>query len=124
MGGEGAVVRLEAAEVRGVRVPVIEDVGAPDVLLIPVVIGPAAAGVDVALDAEIRCPFCKFVHNTGFCPSCSTMLKSLLVNVGGVALEVLRSATSKWHTQAFPSSRGTRAEPVADTDWLYAGRKR
>ena len=122
----GVVGRVEAvAEVRGMWGLVVEDVGVGvgvgvGVLdaLIRVVVGPAVVGFDVALDAPVSPPSCESVHSTGFCPLFMTMLKSLLMNVGGVALEVLRSDTSKWHTQAFPSSRGTRAEPVAETDWL------
>ncbi|KAL9070981.1 MAG: hypothetical protein Q9161_004481 [Pseudevernia consocians] len=117
----GAVVGVETAERRGMCVVVLEDAEGLDVLNIDAV-GLAVVGFDVALVAAVSSPSWELVHRTGFCPTSSTMLKSLLMNVGGVALEVLRSDTSKWHTQAFPSSRGTRAEPVAETDWLYAGR--
>ena len=99
----------------------IEDVGVLDVLILDVV-GLAVARLDVAPVAAVSPPSWELVHSTGFCPTSSAILKSLLMNVGIVALEVLRSDTSKWHTQAFPSSSGTRAEPVAETDWLYAGR--
>ena len=118
------VERVGDAEVRRVWGLVREIVGVR-VLdgLVLVVVGPAVVGVDVVLYAEVSPPSCELVHNTGFCPLFITMLKSLLMNVGGVVLEVLRSDTSKWHTQAFPSSRGTKAEPVAETDWLYAGQK-
>lgn len=81
----------------------------------------------MALDTAGPPPPCALlVHKTGFGPSCRTMLKSLLVNVGGVGVlassaAAPRSDTWKWHTQAFPSLRGTRAEPVAETDRLYAG---
>ena len=117
----GAVVGVETAERRGMCVVVLEDAEGLDVLNIDAV-GLAVVGFDVALVAAASSPSWGLVHRTGFCPTSSTMLNSLLMNVGGVALEVLRSDTSKWHTQAFPSSRGTRAEPVAETDWLYAGR--
>ena len=117
----GAVVGVETAERRGMCVVVLEDAVGLDVLNIDAV-GLAVVGFDVALVATVSSPSWELVHSTGFCPTSSTMLNSLLMNVGGVALEVLRSDTSKWHTQAFPSSRGTRAEPVAETDWLYAGR--
>lgn len=113
----GAVVGVEVAEERGVWVVATEDVVVLDVLDLDDV-GLAAVGLDVALDAAVSPPACALVHKTGLCPTSNTILKSLLMNVGGVALEALRSDTSKWHTQAFPSSRGTRAEPVAETDWL------
>ena len=93
----------------------IEDVEVLDVLILDVV-GLAIAGLDVA--PAVSPPSWELVHNTGFCPTSSAILKSLLMNVGTVALEVLRSDTSKWQTQALPSSSGTRAEPVAATDWL------
>ncbi len=86
-----------------------------DVLILDVV-GLAIAGLDVA--PAVSPPSWELVHNTGFCPTSSAILKLLLMNVGTVALEVLRSDTSKWQTQALPSSSGTRAEPVAATDWL------
>lgn len=96
-----------------------------DVLIFDVLISDdvrlAVVGFDVALDAVVPPPSCELVHSTGVCPLFSTTLKLLLMKVGGVALEVLRSDTSKWHIQAFPSSRGTRMEPVAETEWLYAG---
>lgn len=113
---------VEVVEVVGMWGLVVEDVGALDAL-VPVVGGPAVVGVDDAVDTALSPPSCELVHKTGFCPLLTTMLKSLLMKVGGVALEVRRSVTSKWHTQAFPSSRGTRAEPVADTERLYAGGK-
>lgn len=79
----------------------------------------AVVGFDVALDAVVPPPSCELVYNTGVCPLFSTTLKLLLMKVGKDELEVLRSDTSKWHIQAFPSSRGTRMEPVAGTEWLY-----
>ena len=101
-----------------------EDVLIIDVLVADMLIADdvelAVVGFDVALDAVVPPPFCELVHSTGVCPLFSTTLKLLLVKVGGVALELLRSDTSKWHIQAFPSSRGTRTEPDAETDWLYA----
>lgn len=115
--GEDAVgvgVRVEAGEERELGVVVTEGV-----VLIFDVLGLAVVGFDVALDAAFSPASCDSVHSTGFCPSSSTMLKSLLMNVGAVTLEGLRSDTWKWHVQAFPSSRGTRVEPVAETDWLY-----
>ena len=115
----GVVGGVDAAEGMVVSVVMTEDVVVLDVLVADVV--RLVVGVDAALDAAVPPPPCESVHNTGFCPACSTRLKSLLMNVGGVAPEVPRSDTSKWHTQAFPSSRGTRVEPVADTDSLYAG---
>ena len=128
----GAVVGVEAVEERGMWAVMAEDVVVlgliPDVLtfdvLIVDVVGKVVAGFEVSLDAAVFPPSCELVHNTGFCLSFNTMLKSLLMNVGGVAREVRRSDTWKWHTQAFPSSRGTRAEPVAETDWLYARKSR
>lgn len=117
----GAVVDVETAEERGTCVVVTEDAVGLDVLFTDAV-GLAVVGFDVALVAAVSSPSCELVHSTGFCPTSSTMLKSLLMNVGGAALEALRSDTSKWHTQAFPSSRGTKAEPAAEMDWLYAGR--
>lgn len=122
----GVLLGVEAAGGRVVGVVVTEEVVVLDVLildeLVPDVVGSAVVGLKVALDEAFPPPSCESVHSTGFCPSLSTILKSLLENVGGVVPEVLRSDTSKWHNQAFPSSRGTRAEPVANTDWLYAGR--
>lgn len=121
----GAMAGVEAAEEKGMWIVVVLDVPTADVLIadVPIadVVGLAVAGFDVALDAAFSPSSCEVVHKTEFCPFCSTILKSLLIIVGGVALEVLRSDTWKWHTQAFPSSRGTRAEPVVETDWLYAG---
>lgn len=114
----GAVVGVEVAEERGVWVVATENVVVLDVLILDDE-GLAAVGLDAALDAAVSPPACELVHNTGLWPTPNTILKSLLMNVGGVALEALRSDTSKWHTQAFSSSRGTRAEPVAGTDWLY-----
>lgn len=122
----GGAVGADAIEERGMRVVVTEDVVVLDMLILDELILDAVAlavvEFDVALDAAASPPSCEWVHHTGFCPSFRTTLKSLLMNVGGVVLEVLRSDTWKWHVQAFPSSRGTRAEPVAETDRLYAGR--
>ena len=119
----GVVMGVDAAEGRGWSVVMVtEDVVVRDVLIADIV-GPVV-GFDAALEAAVPPPSCGSVRNTGCCPACNPMLKSLLMNVGGVALEVPRSDTSKWHTQAFPSSRGTRVEPVGETDWLYAGRLR
>lgn len=121
--GEDAVgvgVRVEAGEERELGVVVTGGVALLDVLIFDV-LGLAVVRFDVALDAAFFPASCDSVHSTGFCPSSSTMLKSLLMNVGAVTLEGLRSDTWKWHVQAFPSSRGTRVEPVAETDWLYAG---
>lgn len=131
-GEVGAVVGVVAVEERGLWAVMAEDVVVldliPDVLtfdvLIDDVMGKVVARFEVSLDAAVFLPSCELVHNTGFCPSFNTMLKSLLMNVGGVALEVRRSDSWKWHTQAFPSSRGTRAEPVVETDWLYARKSR
>ena len=127
-GEVGAVMGVEAGEERGmwavmaedvVVLDLIADVLAFDVLLVGIV-GKVVEGFEVSLDTVVSPPSCELVHNTGFCPLFNTMLKSLLMNVGGVVLEVRRSDSWKWHTQVFPSSRGTRAEPVAETDWLYA----
>ena len=118
----GTAGELDAAEKRGAWVVVREEVVVLDVLTADVV-ALVVAGSDAALDAASSPPVCESVHNLGSCPSSTTILKLLLMNVGGVALEALRSDTSKWHTQAFPSLRGTRCEPLAETDSLYAGRQ-
>ena len=121
----GAVAGAELAEEIGMLVVLTDDAVVLDMLFIDEVlanaVGPSAVGCDAVLDTGVSPPCCESVHSTGFCPSCITMLKSLLMKVGGVALEVTRSDTWKWQTQAFPSSRGTRIEPVAETEWLYAG---
>lgn len=114
----GAVAEVGAAEERGTWP---RDVVVLDVLLLDVM-GLAVVELGIARDVAFSPPSCELVHSTGFFPSSSTILKSLLTNVGGVAPKVLRSDTSKWHTQAFPSSRGTRADPVAETESLYAAR--
>lgn len=115
-----AVVGMEKVEEEGKWVVVNGGVVVLEMLLVGVlfadVVGLLVVGIDAALDATLPPPSCVLVHNTGFSPSFSTMLKSLLTNMGAFALEVLRSDTSKWHNQASPSSRGTRAEPVAETD--------
>lgn len=119
----GVVIGVDAAEGTGWSVVMVtEDVVVPDVLITDIV-GPII-GSNTALKATVPPPTCGSVQNTGCGPACNTTLKSLLMNVGGVALEVPRSDTSKWHTQAFPSSRGRKVEPVGETDWLCAGRLR
>ena len=119
-GEGGKVVGVDAAEARGVGVAEVGDVVVFDVLVADVV--GLIMGFDAALDAAVPPSSGGSVHNKGFCPLYTTRLKSLLMNMSGVALEVPRSDTLKWHTQVFPSSRETRAEPVAGIDWLYAGR--
>ncbi len=113
------VGETEAVEKGRMAVVLTEDTVLLDVLVADVM-GLAVAGFAVTLDAAVPPRPCESVHSMGICPSRSTMLKSLLMNVSGFALKLLKSDTSKWHNQAFPSSRGTRAEPVAETDWLYA----
>lgn len=96
----GVVMGVDAAEGRGwSAVMVTEDVVVRDVLIADIV-GPVV-GSDAALEAAVPPPSCGSVRNTGCGPACDTMLKSLLMNVGGVALEVPGSDTSKWHT--YPS---------------------
>lgn len=117
-GDVGAVARVETAEERARLVVLIEDVVMLEILVVDVV-GLVVGMFEAKLVIPFSLPSCKLVQNTGFVPSFSTMLKSLLRKVGGAAPDLLRSDTSKWHTHSFPSSRGTRAEPVADTDLLY-----
>ena len=89
----GAVVRLDDAVERGMWVEETEEAVVFEVLFLGVVA--LAEGVDGTPDAVDPPSFCGLVHSTGFCPSWSTMLKSLLANVGGALLVVLRSETSK-----------------------------
>lgn len=117
VGGEGEDVEVEVGDV---GVVVVGDEVGLDERMLDVV--ESVVEFAVAPDAAVPPLDFESVHKTGFCPLFRTMLKSLLMNVGGSALESWRSDTWKWHVQAFPSSRGTRDEPVAGIDWLYAGR--
>ena len=110
-----AVMRLEVAGKRATSVVLPKDVLILDMLVADVV-WLVVGTFEADFDTKFSPPSCELVQNTGFVPLFITMLKSLLINVGGVALNLLKSDTSKWHTHSFPSSRGTRAEPVAETE--------
>ena len=106
---------VEVMVEEGVLVVLADDVVALDKLIADVV-GLVIWRFDNALDIANCLLSHELLHRTGCCPSLSTMLKSLLTNVGGVALAVLRSDNWKWHTHALPLSRGTRMEPDTATD--------